>query len=91
MWQTNTKFMVNAVQNPHKQNIAFVAGELVEAHKKGVDICRGISEVKISEKADIVIASPGGHQEIEIFISLKKALSVAEIIGNKDCTFIPSS
>ena len=86
--KTNTKFMVNAVQNPHKQNIAFVAGELVEAHKKGVDICRGISEVKISEKADIVIASPGGYPRDRNLYQSQKALSVAEIIGNKDCTFI---
>lgn len=86
--KTNTKFMVNAVQNPHKQNIAFVAGELVEAHRKGVDICKGISEVEISEKADIVIASPGGHPRDRNLYQAQKALSVAELIGKKDCTFI---
>lgn len=86
--RTNTRFMVNAVQNPHKQNVAFVAGDLVEAHKKGVEICKHISEVTIGEKADIVIASPGGSPRDRNLYQAQKALSVAETIGKKDCTFI---
>ncbi len=86
--KTNTKFMINAVQNPHKQNIAFVAGDLVEAHKAGVDICRKVSEVKIDEKADIVVVSPGGHPRDRNLYQSQKALSVAEAIGNNGCTFI---
>lgn len=82
------KFMVNAVQNPHKQNIAFVAGDLVEAHKKGVDVCRKASEIEITEKADIVIASPGGYPRDRNLYQAQKALSVAEMLGNPNCTFI---
>lgn len=86
--RTNTKFMVNAVQNPHKQNIAFVAGDLIEAHRKGVDICKEVSEVSIEEKADVVIVSPGGYPRDRNLYQAQKALSVAEKIGNPDCTFI---
>ncbi|MEL7647231.1 MAG: nickel-dependent lactate racemase [Sedimentibacter sp.] len=86
--KVNVRFMVNAVQNPHKQNIAFVAGDLVEAHKKGVDICKGVSEVIISEKADIVVISPGGYPRDRNLYQSQKALSVAEKIGNPDCIFI---
>lgn len=86
--RTKTKFMVNAIQNPHKQNIAFVAGDLVEAHKVGVDKCRQVSEVKIDEKADIVIVSPGGYPRDRNLYQSQKALSVAETIGNTGCTFI---
>lgn len=89
--KTNVKFMINAVQNPLKQNIAFVAGDLVEAHKKGVDICRNVSEVIIAEKADIVVASPGGYPRDRNLYQSQKALSVAEILGNPDCTFIISA
>lgn len=89
--KANVKFMVNAVQNPHKQNIAFVAGNLIEAHKKGVDICKDASEVIISEKADIVIASPGGYPRDRNLYQSQKALSVAEMLGNPDCTFIISA
>lgn len=86
--KVNVKFMVNAVQNPHKQNIAFVAGNLEEAHKKGVDICREASEIEITEKADIVIASPGGYPRDRNLYQAQKALSVAEMLGNPNCTFI---
>lgn len=86
--KVNVKFMVNAVQNPHKQNIAFVAGNLIEAHKKGVDICKDVSEVHILEKADIVITSPGGYPRDSNLYQAQKALSVAELLGKPDCTFV---
>lgn len=86
--KVNTRFMVNAVQNPHKQNIAFVAGDLVQAHIKGVDICKEISEMSLEEKADIVVATPGGHPRDRNLYQAQKALSVAEMIGNPNCTFI---
>ncbi len=86
--KVNVKFMVNAVQNPHKQNIAFVAGAIIEAHEKGVDICKDVSEVNISEKADIVIASPGGYPRDSNLYQAQKALSVAELLGKPNCTFV---
>jgi nickel-dependent lactate racemase len=86
--KTKTKFMVNAVQNPQKQNIAFVAGDLIEAHEKGVDQCKEASEVYLKEKADIVVVSPGGYPRDRNLYQAQKALSVAETIGNPECTFI---
>lgn len=86
--KTNTKFMVNAVHDPHKQNIAFVAGDLEEAHKKGVDICKKANEVVIEDKADLVIVSPGGYPRDSNLYQAQKALSVAETIGNKNCTYM---
>jgi len=41
----SVKFIVNAVQNPHKQNVAFVAGDMEAAHEAGMAICRRLSEV----------------------------------------------
>jgi len=86
--KVNVRFIVNAVQNPLKQNIAFVAGDLEEAHKKGVDICKRVSEVEIEERADIVITSPGGYPRDTNLYQAQKALSVAELIGKQDCVFI---
>ncbi|MFR5731612.1 MAG: lactate racemase domain-containing protein [Clostridium sp.] len=34
------RFILNAVQDTHKQNVAVVAGDLAEAHAEGVRICR---------------------------------------------------
>lgn len=86
--KTKTRFMVNAVQNPHKQNIAFVAGDLIKAHSKGVDQCKEASEVYLKERADIVVVSPGGYPRDRNLYQAQKALSVAETIGNPECTFI---
>lgn len=76
-------FILNVVQNSKKETIAVVAGDLEAAHKKGVEICRKISEVEIPEIADIVVTSPGGFpRDINLYQS-QKAVSVAEKIVKK--------
>ena len=81
-------FIVNVVQDPNKVFFEFVAGDLEEAHRAGVEMCRKISEVEIPKRADIVIASPGGFpRDIDLYQS-QKALSVAELVGKPGCTFI---
>lgn len=86
--KVNVRFMVNAVQDPHKQNIAFVAGEIEKAHAKGVEICKSVSKVEIHGLADIVITSPGGYPRDSNLYQAQKALSVAEPLGKPGCTYI---
>lgn len=82
------KFIVNAVQDPHKQFFDFVAGDLEQAHAAGVAMCKEVSEVDIPLRGDIIVASPGGFpRDIDLYQS-QKALSVAEVMGRRDCTFI---
>lgn len=84
----NVKFIVNAVQDPHKQFFNFVAGDLEQAHAAGVAMCKTVSEVEIPLRGDIIVASPGGFpRDIDLYQS-QKALSVAEVMGRRDCTFI---
>lgn len=84
----NVRFIVNAVQDPHKQFFGFVAGDLAQAHAAGVAMCKTVSEVDIPRRGDIIVASPGGFpRDIDLYQS-QKALSVAEVMGRKDCTFI---
>lgn len=81
-------FIVNAVQDANKQNIAFVAGELVSAHEAGVKLSRDACEVKVGQLADIVITSPGGHpRDINLWQS-QKALSTAEVLVKPGGTII---
>lgn len=61
--RANVRFMVNAVQDPHKQFFNFVAGGLAEAHAAGVQMCRRVSEVPIPKRGDIIIASRDGFGE----------------------------
>lgn len=82
------RFIVNAVQDAHKQNIAFVSGDLEKAHTEGTKLCRKASEVVVDEPADIVVASPGGAPRDNNLYQAQKALSVAEKMAGKECTFI---
>ena len=77
------KFILNAVQDPHKQNVAVVAGDLDEAHKKGVAICRAHNTVECEKQGDLVIASPGGSPRDCNLYQGQKALATAELFAKK--------
>ena len=83
------RFILNVVQDIHKQIVGATAGDLEEAHVKGVEICRRENRVDIHGLADLIITSPGGApRDIDLWQS-QKALSVAELMYNpKGCTFI---
>lgn len=87
--KVNVRFIVNMVQDTHKQNIGCVAGDLEAAHLAGVAQSRAVNEVKIGELADVVVTSPGGSPRDCNLYQAQKALSVAEVFGKKGaCTFI---
>ena len=81
------RFILNVVQDIHKQIMGAVAGELKQAHLDGVEICRRENQVDVHGLADLIIASPGelpGHD----LPQSQKALSVAELTCRPDgCTF----
>jgi len=85
----NVRFIVNMVQDTHKQNVSCVAGDMVKAHEAGVALCRSINTVRVGSLADVVVASPGGAPRDCNLYQAQKALSVAEVFGRKGaCTFI---
>ena len=79
----DVKFILNAVQDPHKQNIAVVAGELEKAHAEGVRICREHNTVVCKKQGDVVIASPGGSPRDCNLYQAQKALATAELFAQK--------
>lgn len=83
------RFILNVVQDIHKQTVGAVAGDLDLAHHAGVEICRRYNTVDIHGPADLVITSPGGYpRDLDLWQS-QKALSVAELVCKKEnCTFI---
>lgn len=78
------KFILNAVQDPHKQNVAVVAGDLEAAHQEGVRICRQYNTVDCDRYGDLVIASPGGSPRDCNLYQAQKALATAEVFARKD-------
>ena len=51
------KFIVNVVLNRDGQVVAVVAGDVVTAHRAGVEIARPIYTLELDEQPDIVVAS----------------------------------
>ena len=77
-------FILNAVQDVKKQNVAVVAGDLEKAHEKGVEICRRYDTVTCQTRGDLIVASPGGAPRDCSLYQAQKALAVAEVFAKKD-------
>jgi len=54
-------FIVNVVLNQKKEIAKVIAGDLEKAWLEGVAIVKKMSLWEVSERADILISSPGGH------------------------------
>lgn len=55
--KSGLKFIVNVVLNAHSEVVAVVAGDVIKAHRAGVEIARPIYTLELSEQPDIIIAS----------------------------------
>jgi lactate racemase len=54
---TGLKFIVNVVLNRQGETVRVVAGDVVAAHRAGVETARDIYTVELEERPDVVIAS----------------------------------
>lgn len=71
-------FILNVVLNEKKEIIGVVAGDAIKAHRQGCHILDKVYKQYITEKADIVIASPGGlPKDLNVYQS-QKALDNAQ-------------
>jgi len=55
--RSGLKFIVNVVLNREGGVVAVVAGDVVAAHRAGVEIARPIYTVEVGERPDVVVAS----------------------------------
>ena len=70
-------FNINVVSNEHHEIIKIVAGELYKSWLKGVEACKKTYLCPIKQKAEVVIASPGGYpKDINVY-QAQKALENA--------------
>lgn len=76
-------FILNVVQNERKQVSRVVAGDLERAFLEGTRFFDEKWKVKISEKSDITITSPGGYPKDIDLHQAQKAVSAAEMITKK--------
>ncbi len=71
-------FIVNVVLDDKKNIVKAVAGHYIDAHREGCRFLDSLYKVKISEKADIVITSPGGYPKDINLYQAQKALDNAK-------------
>jgi len=71
-------FIVNVVLNAKKEIVKAVAGDPIQAHRKGAEVVDSMYIVPIRELADVVLASAGGSpKDINLF-QAQKALDNAK-------------
>ncbi len=71
-------FIVNVVLNAKKEIVKAVAGDAIQAHRKGVEVVDSMYIVTIQELADVILASAGGSpKDINLF-QAQKALDNAK-------------
>lgn len=67
-------FILNVVLDSNKQITKAVAGHYIEAHREGCKFLDKFYKINIEEKADIVIATPGGYPKDINLYQAQKAL-----------------
>ena len=67
-------FIINVVLDSNKEIIKAVAGHYIEAHREGCKFLDSFYKVKIKEKADIVVTTPGGYPKDINLYQAQKAL-----------------
>lgn len=73
-------FMMNVILNSRKEITKVVAGDLIEAHVKGVDFYKKYYQVENSEPADIVIVSSGYPWDVDFYQSIKLIISAEPFV-----------
>jgi nickel-dependent lactate racemase len=86
--QIGIDLVLNVVLNSDGKIVRAFAGFADEVQKSGVNLCRTIAQVEIAEKADIIIASPGGYPKDINLYQAQKALAHASQIIKEGGTII---
>ena len=81
-------FIVNVIKNYRGEVVEAVAGELEQAHARGVGICEKSWVHKFESGYDVIFVSPGGYPKDIDLHQAQKAISVAEQVVNPGGTIV---
>jgi len=84
-------FIVNVVLNRDLKTIGVFAGDMLEAHSKGVDFVNSFSRVEIPTQPDIIITTPGKPLDVDFYQSLKALIAVDAIASPETIVVFYSS
>lgn len=81
-------FIVNVILDEHKKIVHCVSGDAIQAHREGCRFLDKMYGIKIPERADIVIVSPGGFPKDINLYQAQKALDNAKNAVKKGGTIL---
>jgi len=84
-------FIVNVVLNRDLKIIGVFAGDMLEAHSKGVDFVNSFSRVEVPTQPDIIITTPGKPLDVDFYQSLKALIAVDAIASPETIVVFYSS
>ncbi len=74
-------FIVNAVIDSQRQILEIVAGDMIEAHQRGVDFVRPIVTDTVDEPVDIVVTSSAGYPlDVTFYQSVKGMVTALPVV-----------
>ena len=76
-------FIINVVLSKDLRITGIFAGDMVEAHRKGVDFVNSFSKIEISTQPDIIITNPGKPLDVDFYQSLKAVIAVDAISSSE--------
>ncbi|RLE51395.1 MAG: hypothetical protein DRJ20_02200, partial [Candidatus Methanomethylicota archaeon] len=79
--------IINFIMTADGKVVKAFSGHPIKAHRAGVKMCREIYMSKIESKADLIIISPGGTEDID-FVQAVKAIFMADAVCRDGGTII---
>lgn len=73
-------FIVNAILDEKKRILAVVAGDMIEAHRKGVSLLDDLVQVEIPEEADIVVVGCSYPTSVNLYQSANAVLNCTKSV-----------
>ncbi len=74
-------FSINFVLNSDGGTVGLFAGNIFDAHQRAVEFIKSFCQVKIEEKPDIVVTTPGFPLNIDFYQSIKPLISLESIMA----------
>lgn len=77
-------FTVNLVQNAKGDPIGVFAGDLEEAHRRGVDFVNQYFGITLTNPSDIYLVTPGRPLNIDLYQSVKALIAMTSVVKKGD-------
>lgn len=84
----NLRFIVNTIPGSLGEVLDLVCGDPKKAFDHGATLCEKLYSIEYSEKADIVVATPGGHPKDSTLYLALRGLRTAELMLKEKGTII---